>query len=517
MKITLPAEIYGTDKFVTLNMEKKIHTFIGSNGSGKTLLVKNIKGAIGRDKVKVIAENITEISVINSIDPDHVKSDSLKNNRADDIVSLLNADGVIRTLIFYWFEVLFDKKIYKDGRTYYIKENTNSYPLENDGDGFKVFFNLIYYIVDPKFKNIVFEEPERYLHPNLQICLYNMMKKMSKDYKKRIFIITHNNNFIDLLSDEVEVFLLKKSRQEIYNVTSIINGITDKMGFKLWIHYNKQILFSKAIVLLEGFTDQILLNHLISKLNHSAFGRNISFISVAVEKENGGKCRIPEFQKNISLFFNCWALYDLDLLLNTGKELSKYISNTMLSNFKDKLDINNITDKESLISFYEAAIDTDFIDTLLDDLRQNHNVLVLQKGEIENYCISFSEGKLAKYLSDEIEHLNSNQIDIIKRDYNDLIKILDNVDNICNQSTSDLGKILYESINKFYTQYYNHTPYDWENISDELKNHLVKDPDHMADDKFRFSFRFLSEKEFILPKEVFDKEKILEIDRILSI
>ena len=75
------------------------------------------------------------------------------------------------------------------------------------------------------------------------------------------------------------------------------------MGFKLWIHYNKQILFSKAIVLLEGFTDQILLNHLISKLNHSAFGRNISFISVAVEKENGGKCRIPEFQKNISLLY----------------------------------------------------------------------------------------------------------------------------------------------------------------------------------------------------------------------
>lgn len=508
MNIQLPTDIYGQNKNLTLDTNKRVHTFIGPNGSGKSKLMQAIKNTIGPDKVKIIAGNINSIPTISAIDEDQTKRDSLNHNDIDNIISLINANETIRKIVFHWFEKLFNKRLSKDGNMYQVKEDGFTYNLNVDGDGYKSFFNLVYYLTTPDYKIIVFDEPERFLHPNLQISLFNMVKKLSKDYGKRIFFITHNNNFIDLLSDDIEVFLMNKSKQEVFNVTQKVNATNNKQ-FKTWIHYNKSILFSKAIVLLEGYSDQILLNHLMSKLNHSAFARNITFASVAIVKENGGKTRIPEYQKIISQFFDCWALFDLDLLLDTGGELAKYITDpSQLNPFKANLTGSGITNKATLKAFYNTPANSiAFINQMIDELRQNHKVLVLKKGEMEDYCTSIGTNKLSDRLYDEVDHISVTANNVIETQYRDLIRVFEQVDNIGNLNNSEFENLIFQFVNKFYTEYYTTTAYNWTEISEDVRNHIMNDPNQAGDSNFRFIFKFLSDKEFTLGKELSDKQK----------
>ncbi|MBR9917628.1 AAA family ATPase [bacterium] len=510
MNIPLPKHIYGTGQ-LTIDPNKKVHVFIGPNGAGKSSLMDNINDTIGNNKVKIIQGNINQIRNISAIDEQRTKADSFGTKNADDIVSLINANETARSIIFYWFEKLFDKKLKKENNRFQVTDSIGTYPLNVDGDGYKSFFNLIYYLITPEFSTIVFDEPERHLHPNLQTSFFNMIKKLSEDYDKQIHFITHNPNFVDLLNDKVEVFLLNKKDRVVHNVSQIISGTHNKQ-FTTWIHYNKHLLFSSSVILLEGYSDQILLNHLMSKLNHIAFGRNASFSSVAIAKENGGKNRIPKYQSIISQFFTCWALFDFDLLLNTGRELEQYITGAPLTTFLTDLTTNGISDKATLKAFYNTpGNNVTFIDQILTDLETNHKVLVLTKGEMEDYCQNIGTSKLTDKIYAEVDHISISPISTVESEYDPLIQIISKVDSLSASNIEEFRNLIFKLVMRFYSESYQQNPYSYGNISEDLSNHLAIDPDYNADTNFRFQFRFLSNIEFVIPKIATDPQKKQEI------
>jgi ABC-type cobalamin/Fe3+-siderophores transport system ATPase subunit len=516
MNIPLPSEIYGTSTIV-IDTIKNVHVIIGPNGSGKSKLMDKLNDTIGNNKVKIIQGNINRINPVSAIDEETTKTESFQNKNIDNVVSLINANETVRSVIFYWFEKLFDKKIFKQGNQYMVTENSDSYRLNVDGDGYKSFFNLIYYLLTPEFSTIVFDEPERHLHPNLQISFFNMIKKLSVDYGKQVYFITHNANFIDLLNDNVEVFILNKKTKAAYNLTSVLNGISNKQ-FKTWIHYNKHILFSSCVILLEGYSDQILLNHLISKLNNNAFGRNATFCSVAIAKENGGKSRIPEYQGIMNQFFSCWALYDFDLLLDTGGELGKYITEPDLTTFKTALTSNGIANKAQLKTYYNTAgNNVTFLTDMINNLEQNHKVLILTKGEMEDYCQTVvGTSKLTAKIYDEVDHISTEPISVISQEYADIINIIIKVDELSGSNINEFRNLIFNLIMKFYSESYQMSTYDYSLISKDLSNHLTQDPNHVSDNNYRFTFRFLSDIEFVIPKESTEPQKKIEIEQKLT-
>ena len=513
MDFELPREIYERGKVIQVDETKNVHIIIGENSSGKSKLMDVVKNKIGVNKVKIIAENINSIENINAIDKEEVHKRSYRGKGVEQIVSLVNANDTIRTLIFHWFEKLFNKKIKKEGSQYQITENGKNYPLNLDGDGYKCFFNLIYYLITPTFTHLVFDEPERFLHPNLQISLFNMVKKLSKDYDKQIFFITHNQNFIDLFCENVEVILLSKSKSQAFNISNLISG--SGQSFRTWIHFNKHILFSKAVVLLEGYSDQLFLNHLISRINHTAFARNISFVSVAIVRENGGKSKIPEYQKILSQFLNCWSIFDFDLLL--GAELDKYITNPLLNSIKDLLRTKTIANKNTLRTYYTTTgNDIDIINEVILELKTTNNVLVLSKGEMEHYCKKVGTNKLSDKIYEEVDHISTKDLERIKADYLEIIKLIEDVDGVGNSEHTDFNKILFELIMNFYRDSQYLDPYNFGEIDTEIKDHLMQDPNHVGDDKYRFKFKFISEKEFVIPKDATDMQKRDGIESTLS-
>lgn len=498
MDIPLPSQIYGS-QHIALSDDKFVFVFIGENGSGKSKLMEEIKKKIGNDKVKIISDNINQSTNISPVDEDQEKKSSYGRKAVDNISSLMNINETVRDFMIFYFKKLFGKKLERRGEKYFVVEDGGSFELSGDGDGYKTFFNLIYYLITPDYKNLVLEEPERFLHPNLQTSLFNMAKALATQYNKKIFITTHSPSFVDFISSEVEVFLLSKQRKKSFNVTNEIYGASDSK-FKLWLHYNRHILFSGKIVLLEGHSDEILLNQLLNKLNHNSFGKNTTFISVAIHNSGGGKGKIPIYQEIISKFFDCWSIFDLDLLLNNGKELTKYLNGIVEEvNLKSFLSSNSIIDLVGLL----ANVQDSNVVACLKSLK-SYKVIALAKGQIENYCKKVGSGeKLEEKIHIEVEYIHSLDQDKVKEEYKELIEEVVNVVEPADaHDEAQLLDLIFRNVMDFITEANrpNRSVYNYDQFTPNVRDHLVKDPKNTEEGPYEFEFRFLPGKKLTIPK-----------------
>ena len=126
---------------------------------------------------------------------------------------------------------------------------------------------------------------------------------------------------------------------------------------------------------------------------------------------------------------------------------------------------------------------------------------------MEDYCRNIGTCKLSDKLYDEIDYISVTSNNVVETEYKELIDVFEQIDNIGTLSNSEFENLIFQFINRFYTEFYTITTYNWAAMSADLRNHIMNDPNQMNDHKFRFKFRFLSDKEFVLDKEISDKQK----------
>ncbi|MCA6610565.1 MAG: AAA family ATPase [Pseudanabaena sp. M158S2SP1A06QC] len=130
----------------------------------------------------------------------------------------------------------------------------------------------------PFFTILAAEEPEAHLHPNAQKTLY----KQLDDSRGQVIISTHSP-YVAAMAKQSELRYLKKDEDNIV-VKYLSNDLTHEERRKLHrevIHSRGEILFSKAIVLCEGETEEQALPLLFEKyFGSEAFVKGISFIGV---------------------------------------------------------------------------------------------------------------------------------------------------------------------------------------------------------------------------------------------
>jgi putative ATP-dependent endonuclease of OLD family len=130
----------------------------------------------------------------------------------------------------------------------------------------------------PFFTILAAEEPEAHLHPNAQKTLY----KQLNDSRGQVIISTHSP-YVAAMAKQSELRYLKKDSDNII-VKYLSNDLTHEERRKLHrevIHSRGEILFSKAIVLCEGETEEQALPLLFEKyFGSEAFVKGISFIGV---------------------------------------------------------------------------------------------------------------------------------------------------------------------------------------------------------------------------------------------
>ncbi len=133
-------------------------------------------------------------------------------------------------------------------------------------DGTASLFRIVAHIVNAGTdKILLFDEPELSLHPQAQKRLCQVLKKMAK--KRQIFIATHSPYFVD--SDLIgNVFRFENQNSKGVRVCQINEPEKVKNLFHL---ENREIFFSKKVLLVEGFQDRVRFRKFLEKCDIQDF------------------------------------------------------------------------------------------------------------------------------------------------------------------------------------------------------------------------------------------------------
>ena len=245
------------------------------------------------------AEITTLESLISDINDEAVKKSSVLQNLKTHLEKLNHSfEGSGSAEI-----MPFPKKIHDLSKHFSIhvgESSSNTFPMEYHGMGtrswasmltVKAFTDLMAAKHEeeakPFFPILATEEPEAHLHPNAQKTLYRQLAES----KGQVIVSTHSP-YLAAMADQSELRYLKKSSEII---------VAQHLGLQLEtedrrrlqrevIHSRGEILFSKALVLCEGETEEQALPTLFQKyFGDEAFVLGVNFIGVG----GSGKKYLP--------------------------------------------------------------------------------------------------------------------------------------------------------------------------------------------------------------------------------
>lgn len=300
---------------------------VGKNAAGKTIILQAIKDQLNQEAVllRTNYENVEGITTINRNAIDRQQIDSTVPNQ---VASIVAADPELHVIFQFFFKALFESELKIESGQFHSSE-TN---LALEGDGMKSLFNLIYYLISPH-KYILLDEPERFLHPSMRGIFISMLSEVARNYEKTIVLSSHSNLSIRFDLDNVEVIHVQKNPSKLTSIKEWVENLSVSEyndpkqihQFKDWFYYHTNILFCKNVILVEGVSDQIVLESLRSKLSFQYGLENISINHVASSHhESGGKGRLHKIQSFLSGLLSTIVVADKDVI--SGSELKKWYS-----------------------------------------------------------------------------------------------------------------------------------------------------------------------------------------------
>lgn len=172
-----------------------------------------------------------------------------------------NYEKFLKEEIFDGKEITITPRIGSD--VLYIRINDEEKEIFNLGDGIQSIIILTFPMFLNKGKKLIFaiEEPELFLHPELQRKLIELMLDKDKKYglgNFQFFMTTHSNHFLDLIleEDNASVFSFRKIGSEKFEIlkenTETIITLMDELGVR-----NSSVFLANCTIWVEGITDRI--------------------------------------------------------------------------------------------------------------------------------------------------------------------------------------------------------------------------------------------------------------------
>lgn len=344
------------------------------------------------------------------------------------IRSMVSADKVQMQLQgALTFESILDYSV-----KYFYNENDFYIPEDHYGLGYtklvSIVANLLDYIekkpekdLDNKISIIAIEEPETFMHPQLQKCfiqnindvLNKILNTSDKKIKCQLVISTHsphivsnkielsnsinNINYFGVVNNKTKITLLEDSLFKTDNNIPFKN-IKKHMSFDL-----AEALFADAVILVEGFAEDKMIPYFLtdySKLKN----RYITIVNI-----RGAHGLI--FEKLLkALKIPSVIVTDVDFISSNDDQIENYC-NQKTSN---KTIINFNENKSDLGKLNGCKLDVNDCDTLKVFIQETEN----------GYCgTSFEEGLIIANYDSEI------MINALKKTHRDKIKKILNFDN----------------------------------------------------------------------------------------
>lgn len=452
--------------------DNSVHLFVGKNGAGKSRVLTDLKNQL--QNAVLLNQNFENVGQIQTVNPESASNEQIRQNNPSHVPSLASSDEEILNILKFIFKSLFDSELQVSQNEF----NVDEYRLRQNADGFKSVFNLFYYLISPH-KILLLDEPERFLHPSLRSIFISLVSEIAMNYEKKIFISTHSSDLMRFDLKNVHLYNFKKKPYKIVNLNNWKRSLTDKQysaqkhktAFLNWFYHHSDIVFSDYSILVEGVSDQIILESLRKKFSFLLNLENVSINYVASSyNEQGGKSRLPKIQAFLSQLLETHSLADLDIL---QQGIKKWVSNS------DQYDQDDLIEEAS-----------------------KKNLHILKKGDIEdyyfidsfsNYCKSVSRAKNNKIAAayEQASIVSNKQLEEVKIQFSDIFEIFKIIKS---NNKLDLEEI--ENLAKDY-------------VIDKYRNKDVSSDhfkDHVDNGKHKVNVKFTdSLEEFSFSKEKLEK------------
>lgn len=307
--------------------------------------------------------------------------------------------------------------------------NTNTYDivLKKEGVAFRfqaassgerqlLTYLFAIYALNVRDALIVVDEPELHLHPRWQKSLLKLFEQLSDDTGNRFLLATHSPTFIAPGSIGYVCRVYNDGKNShIQQIDKTALPPAKGLAHTINSQNNERIFFADRVLLVEGVSDQMVVERLIAnRLSKSPIQRGRIVEVVAV----GGKGLFSTYQKVLTAFsVPTYIMADLDYLKQIGSSGVKALFKTSASRIKrDVLDNSSSLDGDALVKEIDNAIASgDWTDAsavweyikasrlssrsdwkaeesqLVDlDIKRlaKDNIFILREGEIEDYLPS---------------------------------------------------------------------------------------------------------------------------------
>ncbi len=315
-------------------------------------------------------------------------------------------------LMYSWNleQIDYKKNIYKIN----LKKDGKNFTIDQASSGEKEIINFLLGIFsfNIKFGTIIIDEPELHLHPKWQTILTDLFLELSKSNKtdNQFILSTHSPVFVSkkTVSKTIRINKNDDNASEVVCLQNREFGSVKDILHIVNTHNNEKIFFADKVVLVEGIHDRIIYEVLLQ--HYVATGSEI--IEVV---EVHGKHNFKKYRKFLEIFrIQNFILADQDYLKQAG---SKDIRELFVNNYikiDSVLKDSRSTDRKTLAECLEKAIINADLETLkkiwkyinsrhiklkdkltdaekqqikdsIQTLQKDNNILILEKGELEDY------------------------------------------------------------------------------------------------------------------------------------
>lgn len=180
---------------INLSFDKgKIYALVGSNGSGKTMLIRAISGLIAADSGNIFVDGI---EVGNGVYPKHLGL--LIENIT--MFEYLSAFDNLKMLNNISVNKIPDSEIRKWLETFELDSNDKR-TIKKYSLGMRHKVSIIQAFMN-KPDLIILDEPTNSLDEHSIQILFDAIKKINKEYGTTFIIASHDKNCIENISDEI--------------------------------------------------------------------------------------------------------------------------------------------------------------------------------------------------------------------------------------------------------------------------------------------------------------------------
>lgn len=222
-----------------------------------------------------------------------------------------------------------EKPILEKGETYLSKsynERIKALPLLKDqGDGMRSFVSILLEMISKSHSSLLIDEPEAFLHPPQARLLGKLVGKLFNE--RQIFISTHSSDLIKgiLESNNLNVNIIRISRDSNYNIPALLNNDDIKQIWKDPILRFSPIidgLFHEKVIICESDGDCRFFTALLEAEfeNDSRYYRISDTLLIPAH----GKAKIPAIVKALKkISVPTYSICDFDIFNNISplKEL----------------------------------------------------------------------------------------------------------------------------------------------------------------------------------------------------